>query len=293
LLPVIVSDTRNSIKTISNVTAPPVLSPRLLVSVRNAAEAEAALAGGCDVLDVKEPARGPLGMADFATIAEVVARVQDLKSSVPISAALGEVVEWEEKRPMLRLPVPVTYQKLGTAGLGTDANWALRFAKLKQQCATDGRTTPRGREPEPEKWIAVGYADWEEARAPCPEDVIAGARECGCAGVLIDTFSKEHGGLFNWLRPARLESVAARARRNGLEFALAGRLQVNDLPRLARVVPDIVGIRSAACRAGIRTGEIDSAAVRRFRDALQATCCAHSAASRPVHPGGVGAAWHS
>ncbi|GIS63269.1 MAG: hypothetical protein CM1200mP2_54940 [Planctomycetaceae bacterium] len=35
----------------------------LLVSVRSGQEARAAIEGGCAVLDVKEPAHGPLGMA--------------------------------------------------------------------------------------------------------------------------------------------------------------------------------------------------------------------------------------
>ena len=41
---------------------------RLLVSVRNGQEAEAALAGGAHVIDVKEPARGSLGRADETTL---------------------------------------------------------------------------------------------------------------------------------------------------------------------------------------------------------------------------------
>ena len=40
--------------------------PGLLVSVRSGAEAEAALAGGADLIDVKEPTRGALGRADGA-----------------------------------------------------------------------------------------------------------------------------------------------------------------------------------------------------------------------------------
>ena len=39
---------------------------RLLVSVRSAAEAEIALHGGADLIDVKEPTRGSLGRADGA-----------------------------------------------------------------------------------------------------------------------------------------------------------------------------------------------------------------------------------
>ena len=68
----------------------------------------------------------------------------------------------------------------------------------------------------------------------------------------------------------RLAALRARAGALGLEFALAGRLQVGDLSRLVPIRPDIIGVRSAACRAGVRTGEIDAAAVRRFREALQA-----------------------
>ena len=43
-------------------------TPGLLVSVRSAAEALSALAGGADVIDVKEPNRGSLGAADDETI---------------------------------------------------------------------------------------------------------------------------------------------------------------------------------------------------------------------------------
>ena len=49
--------------------------PGLLVSVRSAAEAMEALAGGADMIDVKEPKRGSLGVADMSTIAEVVRTV--------------------------------------------------------------------------------------------------------------------------------------------------------------------------------------------------------------------------
>jgi uncharacterized protein (UPF0264 family) len=65
--------------------------PQLLVSVRDVAEAEAALAGGADIIDIKEPRRGALGMADAAMIAEIVACVD---RRVPVSAALGELREW-------------------------------------------------------------------------------------------------------------------------------------------------------------------------------------------------------
>jgi uncharacterized protein (UPF0264 family) len=253
-----------------NFAAPHFDSPRLLVSVRNADEAEAALAGGCDILDVKEPALGAMGMAALATIAATVSRVRELTSSVPVSVALGETAEWRQERPSPSLPTQIGYLKMGTAGLQRDVRWERRLAEVKERFVDGGCG--------PAKWIAVAYADWNVARGPCPGEIVDRACECGYAGVLIDTFSKTDRRLFHWLRIEQVESLATVARSYGLEFALAGRLQIDDIPRIGLVNPDIVGIRSAACRQGIRTGEIDAAEVRGFRAALQ------SATSRLVPP---------
>ena len=253
-------------------------SPRLLVSVRNVVEAESALAGGCHVLDLKEPDRGPLGMADSSTIAAVIAHIQNSNLSVPMSVALGEVVDWKSGRSVPRLSARISYLKLGTAGLGTGTGWTGHFGDIKRRFeAVSGRTfggrgeTASDGESPPSNWIAVAYADWEAANGPAPEDVIEMATTCGLVGVLIDTFLKANGGLFAWLTGDRLQSLAALARSRNLSLALAGRLQIGDIPNLLSLGPEIVGIRSAACRAGVRTGDIDAAAVRAFRQALDAT----------------------
>ncbi len=83
--------------------------PKLLVSVRSAAEAQQAFFGGADLIDVKEPDRGPLGAADADVIAEVARFVAGRR---PTSAALGELVEGR------RLPTALglSFAKLGLAG---------------------------------------------------------------------------------------------------------------------------------------------------------------------------------
>ena len=43
--------------------------PKLLLSVRNALEANLALEAGVDLIDIKEPSAGPLGAASAAVIA--------------------------------------------------------------------------------------------------------------------------------------------------------------------------------------------------------------------------------
>jgi uncharacterized protein (UPF0264 family) len=250
-------------------------NPQLLVSVRNVSEAEAALAGSCDVLDIKEPDRGAMGMADPATIAAIVRRVRSADAAVPVSVALGEVTDWEPKRAIPHLPVGIAYFKLGTAGLEKLPDWGARLAavigRFNAAMRVDGRPcgeTASESADQKAHWIAVGYADWEWVRGPRPEEFITGAATCGCGGVLFDTHSKGEQRLIGWLSIERLLALAAMARARGLSFALAGRLQTSDLPALRPVRPDIVGIRSAACRAGIRTGEVDPCAVRAFREAL-------------------------
>ncbi len=275
--------------------------PQLLVSVRNVAEARAALDGGCDVLDIKDPAQGALGMAAVATITEIATQFQ--RSPVPISVALGDVPEWNTNRPPPQLPLAIEFLKLGTAGLENDTAWQSAFAAVQRRINDSIQSHKSGLEPigtlpsplagegpgvrgsefsdtlltetRPDfagssapSWIAVAYADWQIARGPEPEQVIAAASECNCHGVLIDTFSKGRLRLLDWLDSSRLSSVARQAHELGLTFALAGRLEIGDLPQVLSARPDIVGIRSAACRDGNRSNEICAGAVRAFRDAL-------------------------
>ena len=45
---------------------------RLLVSVRSEEEARAALAGGAEIIDAKEPSRGALGAVEIGVLREIV-----------------------------------------------------------------------------------------------------------------------------------------------------------------------------------------------------------------------------
>src|SRR5437879_5820555 len=88
----------------------------LLVSVRSVAEAEAALLGGADLIDVKEPERGALGRAKGATIAAVLRRISRRR---PVSAALGELADFSCPYPGAGL----AYVKSGLAGCLGRAGW--------------------------------------------------------------------------------------------------------------------------------------------------------------------------
>jgi uncharacterized protein (UPF0264 family) len=78
---------------------------KLLVSVRNAIDASAALDGGADIIDAKEPASGALGAVDLVTFAHIVAEVAGGR---PVTAALGDA---EDERA-----IACTAEAYATAG---------------------------------------------------------------------------------------------------------------------------------------------------------------------------------
>jgi (5-formylfuran-3-yl)methyl phosphate synthase len=240
-------------------------APRLLVSVRSVAEAEEALAGGCDVLDIKEPARGALGMADVATIGAIIALRDQTFANVPVSVALGEAAEWRPGRPIPLLPEGIAYLKLGTAGLAPNPDWPEQLPDIRERFDT----ARAGGGSRGARWIAVACADATDVAGPSPEQVLDVAARSGWAGILIDTCSKQSRCLFDWLDDSRLAALATEARSRNLLFALAGRLRQEDVIRLADLQPDTVGIRSAACRLGDRTGPVEARRVLAFRAALR------------------------
>jgi uncharacterized protein (UPF0264 family) len=233
---------------------------RLLVSVRSAAEAEAALRGGCDLLDVKEPARGSLGAADPEAVAAVCEVVESAGSPVPVSVALGELSEWEEGQTTWSAPARVAFAKVGLSGCGRSRDWPRRWRNLRARFDDAAQR--------PLDWVAVLYAD-AAAGGPEPSLLIDLAATTGCRGVLVDTFRKDTGRLFDHVSPEKLTAWRQAAAEAGLMFAVAGGLRAEDLPRLAGVGPDLVAIRGAACRAD-RTSEVCGQAVRRFRSAMSA-----------------------
>ena len=221
----------------------------LLISVRDGQEAETALAGGAQLVDVKEPARGSLGAATPAMWREVLQRC---RGQVPISAALGELREARGRAPLDAL-AGFDFAKIGLAGCGPDCRWRERWAELVRRLPR--RVTP----------VAVVYADWSACSAPDPEAVIDQAARTGCGAVLFDTRGKRQGDLLDHLSLVQLSPLVARVRRHGMRLVLAGSLAPGSMAAALALRPDYVAVRGAACRGG-RTGRIDLQRVRALRE---------------------------
>lgn len=230
--------------------------PQLLVSVRNAAEAIAAIAGGCDILDIKDPGRGSLGMAGVASMNEVLATA----GKVPVSAALGETRDWLNGDQALPALPRFAYCKLGTAGFAGSRGWVSDWLAVRQRFDADAAGSPN--------WIAVAYADWRAAEGPAPDEVLTAAVATNCAGLLIDTFAKTGRSTFDWCDADRTRQLIDRARSAGLRVALAGLCAFEEVAAAVALSPDIIAVRTLACEAGARIAPVCPTAVRRLREAI-------------------------
>ena len=240
---------------------------KLLVSVRDAAEAEVALAAGAALIDVKEPRRGSLGAADLRTVGEVA---QAVSARVAVSVALGELLDARdgggderssndgagEGELLYELPEGVSFAKVGLAGCAKVNDWQSLWTARMSALRTSVRP------------VAVIYADWRTAAAPSPEDVLRVASGGDCAAVLIDTFDKAAGDLFSYWSDSQLEEMIASIRGVAPWAVVAGSLGGASVERAAICRPDYVAVRGAACRGG-RTGTVDAECVRELVETLQ------------------------
>ncbi len=226
---------------------------KLLVSVRNVDEALVAAAGGADFIDLKEPRAGALGGLPLATIRAVVAARRDPGGRVPsgrlpISATIGDL-------PLDPLAA-VLDQVRAVAGCGVDVvkvgipRCDRAPAALRALAQCDAAIVP--------VFIADAGLDVAHLQLACTLPF---------AGLMVDTFDKAAGSLFDRMDDAALAAFVGQVRGAGLLVGLAGALRMTDLPRVRTLAPDFAGFRSAVC-AGDRDGMLDPARLQLLARAM-------------------------
>jgi uncharacterized protein (UPF0264 family) len=224
---------------------------RLLVSVATAADASAAVAGGADIIDAKDPRAGALG----AVHVEVLRAIHDVVAGRrPVTAALGDAADEAaiERAAHVFTAAGADFVKVGFGGAPGE-----RIAPLVSAAVRGAKAGSRGNA----GVIAVAYADADRAAslAELPEWAALGAE-----GVLLDTMDKSGPGLRGLVTAHALAAWVARAHEAGLLVALAGKLTADDLAFVGAAGADIAGVRGAACHGG-RAGRVGADRVRLLR----------------------------
>jgi uncharacterized protein (UPF0264 family) len=231
---------------------------RLLVSVSSAAEASAALAGGADVIDAKNPRMGALGAVSEQVFREIHAAVGGAR---PVTAALGDAAgELEIERDAHAFAAAgAALVKVGFAGVASVPR-AAALAAAAVRGATAGGSGSSG-------VVVVAYADAGRVGSLGGGALIEIAIRAGATGVLLDTADKEGPGLRGLIAPAELARWVADAHEGGLLVALAGKLVTDDLAFVREAGADIAGVRGAVCDEG-RIGRVVTEKVRLLKHVL-------------------------
>ena len=219
---------------------------KLLASVTGPEEAETVLAGGADLVDLKDPTKGALG----AVSPEILrATIECVAGRRPVSAVAGDLpMEPVAVRRAVEARLAADYVKIGLFPARREA----RLAVIEALASFAGQTG----------LIAVFFADGD------PDFTLLPAlAKAGFAGAMIDTMGKAGGRLLTHLDAAALGQFVDTARCLGLICGLAGSLEPPDVPRLAVLKPDYLGFRGALT-LGARSATVDLGAVQAIRALL-------------------------
>ncbi|MCH8189914.1 MAG: hypothetical protein IIC80_01020, partial [Chloroflexi bacterium] len=119
------------------------------------------------------------------------------------------------------------------------------------------------------KLIGSLFADNHLRDGLDPNLMVKLAKDGECDGLLIDTLTKDGRNLFDFIPEPRLKEIVLEAKQLGMSTALSGHLRMTDVDELARINPDIVGVRGAVCASGDRERAVASEAVAAFRRELE------------------------
>jgi dihydroneopterin aldolase len=225
----------------------------LLASVRSVPEAEIALQGGADIIDLKEPKQGALGAVDAATLRQVV---EIIAQRVPVSATIGDLDSDSES---IYRAIMLTHEsdvELVKVGFFPRLPASLILQPM-QRAASQGV-----------RLIAVLFAD-----QPLDMSLLSELQQAGLYGAMLDTAAKGSGSLLTHQSLATLGIFTRRCRELQLLSGLAGSLAVQDIAQLLDLEADYLGFRTALCDQQQRNAGINAGALAQVR--LSMPCRQH------------------
>ncbi|MQG10097.1 MAG: hypothetical protein FI716_01205, partial [SAR202 cluster bacterium] len=226
----------------------------LMVSVQNMEEAMEAEQGGADIVDVKNLQEALVG-SGHPNIVKAVRGIMPVEKHV--SVTLGVVPNQPGTVAMAvyaAAMMDATSVKVGFQ----EAQYDQAVEVLKEsRMALEGFNT---------KLVGSVFADnvlFEQGLDPlCMVDL---ARDGECDGFLIDTLTKDGRNIFDFMPEDVLKDIVLKGKELGMSTALSGHLKLADLDELARINPDIVGVRGAVCGNGERDRAVAWEAVAEFK----------------------------
>ena len=229
----------------------------LMVSVQNVAEALEAEQGGADVVDVKNLQEALVGSGHPDIVRQVRSQIPVEKH---VSVTLGVVPNQPGTVAMAAYAAATLNATSVKVGF-RQADFAMAVEVLRQsRQALEGFNT---------KLIGSLFADNTLYEGGLdPKLMVQLAKDGECDGFLIDTLTKDGRNLFDFMPETELREMVLHGKELGLSTSLSGHLKLQDLDELARINPDIVGVRGAVCASGNRDRAVAWEAVANFKREL-------------------------
>ena len=229
-----------------------------MVSIQNLPEAHQALRGGADIVDVKNLQEALVGSAEPGLVKQVR---ESVPSAHHASVTLGVVPNQAGTVAMA----------VYTAGLLDATSVKVGFMQSEYGEAVEVlQASKRALEGTETKLIGSLFADNHLYDGLEPRRMVELARDTECDGWLIDTLTKDGRNLFDFIPEPELRDMVYEGKELGMSTALSGHLRLQDLDELARINPDIVGVRGAVCAEGDRVEGVYWEAVAEFKRQLDA-----------------------
>ena len=217
------------------------LPSKLLVSLQSADELSMLTGFDLPWIDLKDPSAGSLGCPTPTVASEFLAAANRYidRSRCHISIALGELLDesWEQLGPIAS---SFDFAKVAMAGCAAQTDWQVKARMLAAKVGGG------------ERLILVHYADCNGARSPNWSETLAAAVALRSQFILIDTFNKSAGRLWDWYSPETIRELAASANKHGIELSIAGSLHIDELAMARALGAKVIGVRGAACQDGSR-----------------------------------------
>jgi uncharacterized protein (UPF0264 family) len=233
---------------------------KLLISIKNVEEALIVNDSKFDILDIKNPAEGSLGV----NFPGVIKEIKEKSPNRVISAAGGDLPG---------LPGLSSQITFGLANLKPDYiklgfynfNELETAVKIINEAKKSIKLSAA-----PVKLIAAAYGDYKDIGSFNPFLLNELAFKTKLDGIMIDTINKNGKNLFDFLNPAELKEFCQKAERAEVFSALAGSLRFDHIDLLNEINPDIIGFRGAVCKNNDRSSKINADLINQLYQKIQA-----------------------
>lgn len=213
----------------------------LLISIKDLKEISDEVIELINILDLKDPSKGSIGSW---SLREIEKAVKLYKSDIIISATMGDIFDNNEFLKQLEKfdKLNLNFIKFGLLSHSDE----LLFEKIKLISLRNYITD----------LVCVIFVD-RENNLKLISKKISFFKDSGISCILLDTFEKENGDIFDFCQIKSLKNFILNCKERNLKIGMAGGIKENQIPNMLGISPNIIGLRSAVCENKKRCSSIN------------------------------------